>query len=70
MIIVIGTVFLLLTECFGEYLSNKGETVRGFVAKKPLIIRWTIYFIGFFILIIFGRFGIGYNADSFIYAGF
>lgn len=70
MIIILGTIFLLMVECFAEYRSKKGETIREFIAKRHLIIRWTIYFAGLFILIIYGRFGIGYNADSFIYAGF
>lgn len=70
LIIVLGTIFLIGAECFAEYLSKKGETIRSFIAKKHLVIRWTIYFAGLLILIIYGRFGIGYNADTFIYAGF
>ena len=69
-VIVLGTVVLFLVECFAEHIGKNGETVRGYIAKKHLLIRWIIYFAGIFILIIYGRFGIGYNADTFIYAGF
>ena len=45
-------------------------SVRETLAKQNLIFRWAIIFIGLFAVIIFGIYGSGYNASSFIYEQF
>ena len=45
-------------------------SVRETLAKQNLIFRWAIIFIGLFAVIIFGIYGPGYNASSFIYEQF
>jgi len=44
--------------------------IRETLAKQNLIFRWMIIFIGLFAVIIFGIYGPGYNASSFIYEQF
>lgn len=46
------------------------DSVRELIAKKNIVLRWTIYYIAFFSIIILGIYGAGYNASDFIYANF
>lgn len=48
----------------------KDIDIRKSVAEKPLAVRWTLYFIMLFSVIIFGIYGPGYSSSSFIYFQF
>lgn len=48
----------------------KDIDIRKSVAEKPLAVRWTVYFILLFSVIIFGIYGPGYSSSSFIYFQF
>ena len=50
-------------------LQEKGS-VREMIAQKNIVLRWTIYYIAVFSIIILGIYGAGYNASDFIYANF
>ena len=50
-------------------MQLKGS-VRERIAGSNLIFRWTIYYLGVFSIIIFGIYGPGYNAASFVYMQF
>lgn len=50
-------------------LQEKGS-VRELIAGKNTVIRWSIYYIAIFSIIILGMYGAGYNAGDFIYANF
>jgi len=51
-------------------LRERFEYARNFIAEQSFLFRWAIW-IGLFILvIIFGKYGPGYNATDFIYQGF
>lgn len=50
-------------------LQEKGS-VREMIAQKNIVLRWTIYYIAIFSIIILGIYGAGYNASDFIYANF
>lgn len=50
-------------------LQEKGS-VREMIAEKNILIRWMIYYIAIFSIIILGMYGVGYNASDFIYANF
>lgn len=52
-----------------DKLQQNGS-VREMISKKPLVIRWLIYYMGIFSLIILGIYGLGYNPSAFIYQGF
>ena len=40
------------------------------LAKRPLPVRWLVYYSACVILLIFARYGSAYDASSFIYGGF
>ena len=59
-------VFLFLIDTLQERNIHLRETI----ARQNIVIRWAIYFVGIFAIIIFGMYGKGFNAASFIYQGF
>jgi len=69
-IIIIGPMVLLAVECLQEKFHKQGKTIRGFLGKQRIVVRWTIYLAALMALAVFGRFGVGYDADTFIYASF
>lgn len=53
-----------------DYLHWKEIHIREIIAKQILPIRWLIYVMAFFSIVIFGIYGIGYDANAFIYMQF
>lgn len=53
-----------------DICQDKGIKIREHIAKQNIVLRWAIYYIAIFTLIIFGMYGPGYNAASFIYQQF
>ena len=51
-------------------LQEKGISIREKIAESNIIFRWSIYYIAFFSILIFGIYGPGYDAASFIYMQF
>lgn len=51
-------------------LQEKKGPVRDILSKKPAIVRYLLFFILFLIVILAGRYGIGYDANNFIYNQF
>ena len=49
---------------------EKGIQIREWIAAKPLLIRWLIYYGAIFAILIFGAYGFGYNASDFVYMQF
>lgn len=67
--------FYLLFFCFILWIGvssirEKGYSVRELIAQQNLWFRWSIYIVGFLSILIFGVYGIGFDANSFIYRGF
>ncbi len=67
--------FLLALVCIGvlwgvSCMQEKGICVRERIAGSNIVFRWAIYYIGFFAILIFGVYGPGYDAASFIYMKF
>lgn len=65
-IIVIVSLFILLVV---SLLQQKGS-VRDMIAARALPIRWLIWYMLLFWVILFGSYGPEYNAADFIYQGF
>lgn len=65
--IVIVFCFVMLVVGF---LQEKGYKLREEISKRNIVLRWSIYFLALFALIIFGAYGEGYRAADFIYAQF
>ena len=67
--------FLLALVCIGvlwavSHAQEKGVCVRERIAGCNIVFRWAIYYIAFFAILIFGIYGPGYDAASFIYMKF
>lgn len=67
--------FWMVLFCVGilmlvETLKEKGIHIRETVARKPIVLRWCVYYALIFAILIFGFYGPDYNAADFIYAGF
>ena len=51
-------------------LKENNINVRGEIAKKPIVIRWMVYYAIIMFIIIFGAYGRGYTPVDPIYANF
>lgn len=51
-------------------LKQRKEPVREWVSKKPLPLRWVLWYMLLFAVILLGYYGPGYSASEFIYQGF
>ncbi len=51
-------------------LKEKGVSIREAVAAKPLPLRWAFYLTALYLVVIFGKYGPGYSAASFVYMDF
>ena len=51
-------------------LQERGFSIRDEIAKQNIFLRWIIYYIAFFSIIILGVYGPGYSAQNFMYAIF
>ena len=61
------SMFLLWkVSCMQERKIKVRETIAGL----NIVIRWSIYFIIIFSVLIFGIYGAGYDASAFVYMGF
>lgn len=50
--------------------KEKGIQIRGAIAARPVVVRWLIYYLAFFSIIIFGMYGSSYGVSTFIYMNF
>lgn len=53
-----------------DYIQEKGIRIRESIARQNIVLRWCIYYGAIFALLIFGMYGPGYDAASFIYQRF
>lgn len=53
-----------------DYIQERGIPIRETIAKQNIILRWCIYYAAIFGLLIFGMYGPGYDAASFVYEQF
>lgn len=51
-------------------LREKHGYAREWINRRSLIVRWGIWFALIFLIVIYGKYGPGYNAADFIYQGF
>ena len=62
--------FVSLLLLWAVSLLERKGSVRERIAKKPLPLRWMIWYALLFSVILFGYYGPGYSASEFIYQGF
>lgn len=60
----------ILFLCVIDLMQEKGIHIREEIAKQDIVVRWTIYYLGIFSIIVFGMYGLGYDSGNFIYQGF
>ncbi len=65
--VLLGGVVLLVAV---GLLQEKGIRLRESVARRHIVLRWTIYFAAIFLVIIFGAYGDGYVPVEPLYAQF
>ena len=65
-ILIIGVIIMFIVGL----LQEKGYNLREKVSKQNIIFRWSLYYIIFFAIVIFGIYGPGYAASDFIYGQF
>lgn len=65
-VIIIGVIFIFVISL----LKEKNIDIRKKIAKKPIYIRWALYYALIMSIIIFGAYGAGYAPVDPIYADF
>ena len=53
-----------------DVCKEKGISITGVIRRQNTAFRWLLYYALIFLLLIFGAYGQGYDASSFMYAGF
>lgn len=53
-----------------DVLHERGVQIREAIARQNIVVRWGIYYGAIFALLVFGMYGPGYNAASFVYEQF
>ena len=65
-VIIVGVIIMFIVGL----LQEKGYSIREKISKQNIVFRWTLYYGIIFSIIIFGIYGKGYSASSFIYGQF
>lgn len=65
-VLVAGALILLAVGIYKE----QGHHLREELAEKNIVLRWAVYYVLIFSVIIFGAYGKGYEVAGFIYAQF
>ena len=55
---------------FIDYLKEKGIDIRKNIDNKNIVIRWCLYYLLIIAILVFGKYGPGYDAANFIYGNF
>ena len=66
LVLIPALVVLLIVSTYQE----KGVKIRAFISGQNLVIRWIVYLLVIWCIWIFGSYGYGFDANSFIYGGF
>ena len=65
-LVMVGLLILLIVSA----LQEKMGSVRELIAGQNIVFRWVIYLFLIFAIIVYGTYGPGYDAQTFIYGGF
>lgn len=65
-LLVISIIVLILVD----FAQEHGTHIRETIGKQNIALRWVVYYGAIFALLIFGMYGPGYDAASFIYQRF
>ena len=65
-VVLISSILLLIKVS----LTQEKICIRNWVLRQPLIVRWVLYIGIILVVVVFGTYGYGFNAQDFIYGGF
>lgn len=65
-IAIVGIVIMIVVSV----LKERGVSIRESISRMHIVVRWTIYIVVFYSIVIFGIYGPGYDASAFAYIGF
>ncbi len=63
-------ILAILLVWYVECQEEKGIVMRKKIARYNIVFRWTLYYALIFSIVIFGIYGPGYDASSFVYMNF
>lgn len=55
---------------FVSHLHAKNIKIRETIAKQHIVVRWVIYILAIFAVLVLGMYGANYHGNEFIYAGY
>ena len=61
---------VIIIILFIDYLKEKGVDIRTTVSNRNIVFRWAVYLLLMMSILIFGKYGPGYEAANFIYGNF
>lgn len=61
---------LAILLLFAVSLRQRKADVGDWILRQHLILRWAVYIGGILIIVVYGTYGFGFNAQDFIYGGF
>ena len=65
-LVLLLALFILSVVDFSKHRINYCEKI----VKAPIVIRWVVFYVAIFLILIFGYYGPGFEAGQFIYAQF
>ena len=63
-------ILTILLMAVVDVINERGQTVRGVIARQQFPLRWIVYLAAVAAVAVFGMYGPGFNMSSFIYAQF
>jgi hypothetical protein len=66
-----GVLMIALIIVFAvDVLKYRKINIQGWIEQQHIVFRWVLYYAALFSVILFGVYGIGYSASSFVYFQF
>lgn len=53
-----------------SWKQEHGVSISQTISHQPLLVRWSVYILVVLVIVVFGTYGFGFNAQDFIYGGF
>ena len=66
-VLLVGSILFMIKV---EHMQEAGKSIRDRILAQPFWFRWMIYMAGVGIVVVFGRYGFGFDAKAFVYGGF
>lgn len=65
-----AVIFVGVLICLAVSIFNEHGNIREYIASRSAVIRYAVPWVLFFVIVIFGAYGIGFDASQFIYNQF